>query len=110
MKIVGVATSCSLQIEGSGFVISPGHVLTNAHVVAGVKQGLYVYATNSKSYNARVVLFDPMRDIAVLDVPGLTARPLRFRRLGRRRRERDRGRISARPRVHPTGAAGRPQL
>ncbi|MGO8955968.1 MAG: MarP family serine protease [Streptosporangiaceae bacterium] len=78
VKIEGVATSCSLQIEGSGFVISPGHVLTNAHVVAGVTRGPYVYATNGAAFNARVVLFDPQRDIAVLDVPGLTARPLQF--------------------------------
>ncbi len=78
VKIRGVATSCSLQIEGSGFVISPDHVLTNAHVVAGVTQGPYVYATGGGDFNARVVLFDPQRDIAVLDVPGLTARPLQF--------------------------------
>ena len=78
VKIMGVATSCSLQIEGSGFVISPGHVLTNAHVVAGVTHGPYVYATDGQAFNARVVLFDPRRDIAVLDVPGLTARPLEF--------------------------------
>ncbi|HEY2641533.1 MAG TPA: MarP family serine protease [Streptosporangiaceae bacterium] len=78
VKIKGIATSCSLQIEGSGFVISPGHVLTNAHVVAGVTHGPYVYATDGHAFNARVVLFDPERDIAVLDVPGLTARPLRF--------------------------------
>ena len=78
VKIEGVAPSCSLRIEGSGFVISADHVLTNAHVVAGVKQGPYVYTTAGQTISARVVLFDPQRDIAVLDVPGLTARALRF--------------------------------
>jgi Trypsin-like peptidase domain/Colicin V production protein len=78
VKIKGIATSCSLQIEGSGFVISPHHVLTNAHVVAGVTGGPTVYATNGAHYPARVVLYDPSGDIAVLDVPGLTARPLTF--------------------------------
>jgi S1-C subfamily serine protease len=78
VKIKGVAPSCSLQIEGSGFVISPEHVLTNAHVVAGVTQGPFVSTSSGGNFNARVVLFDPQRDIAVLDVPGLTARPLRF--------------------------------
>jgi S1-C subfamily serine protease len=78
VKIEGVAESCSLRIEGSGFVISPQHVLTNAHVVAGVTQGPYVYATDDRTYDARVVLYDPERDLAVLDVPGLTAPPLRF--------------------------------
>ena len=78
VKIKGLATSCSLQIEGSGFVVSPDHVLTNAHVVAGVTHGPFVYTTTGGNFNARVVLFDPQRDIAVLDVPGLTAKPLKF--------------------------------
>ena len=81
VKIEGVAESCSLRIEGSGFVISPGHVLTNAHVVAGVTQGPYVYTTNHQMYLGRVVLYDPQRDLAVLYVPGLTGRtapPLPF--------------------------------
>ncbi len=77
VKIEGVATTCSTRIEGSGFVISPQHVLTNAHVVAGEDEGPYVDASG-RAYNARVVLYDPQRDLAVLDVPGLTARPLKF--------------------------------
>jgi S1-C subfamily serine protease len=78
VKIEGVASSCSLKIEGSGFVISPHHVLTNAHVVAGVTGGPTVFATNGERYLARVVLYDPQRDLAVLDVPGLTAPRLTF--------------------------------
>jgi S1-C subfamily serine protease len=78
VKIMGVASSCSLEIEGSGFVISPHHVLTNAHVVAGVTGGPTVFATNGARYPARVVLYDPKDDLAVLDVPGLTASPLTF--------------------------------
>jgi S1-C subfamily serine protease len=78
VKIEGVAQSCSIRIEGSGFVISPQHVLTNAHVVAGVTQGPLVYGTHDQTYDAKVVLYDPQRDLAVLDVPGLTAPALRF--------------------------------
>jgi S1-C subfamily serine protease len=78
VKVVGTATSCSQQIEGSGFVISAGHVLTNAHVVAGVDQDLHVYTKDDVPYRATVVFYDPQRDLAVLDVPGLTAEPLRF--------------------------------
>jgi S1-C subfamily serine protease len=78
VKIQGVAASCSLRIEGSGFVISPEHVLTNAHVVAGVTTGPFVYASNGRVYHGRVVLYDPQRDLAVIDVPGLTAPPLKF--------------------------------
>jgi S1-C subfamily serine protease len=78
VKVTGIAPSCSLRIEGSGFVISPQHVLTNAHVVAGVTNGPSVLTIEGQDLPARVVLFDPDRDIAVLYVPGLTARPLRF--------------------------------
>lgn len=78
VKITGIAPSCSLKIEGSGFVISPQHVLTNAHVVAGVTDGPTVLTIEGQSLAARVVLYDPNRDVAVLYVPGLTARPLQF--------------------------------
>jgi S1-C subfamily serine protease len=78
VKIEGVAPSCSLKIEGSGFVISPEHVLTNAHVVAGVTDGPEVYATNGASYDAQVVYYDSQRDVAVLYVPGLTAPVMHF--------------------------------
>ncbi|HEY1617131.1 MAG TPA: MarP family serine protease [Streptosporangiaceae bacterium] len=78
VKIIGIAPSCSRRIEGSGFVISPGHVLTNAHVVAGVTEGPDVYTKNRHEYHASVVLYDPQRDLAVLDVPQLTAPPLSF--------------------------------
>lgn len=71
VKIQGVAPSCSRTIEGSGFVISRDHVITNAHVVAGVTQGPEVYTRFGSQYPARVVVFDPRRDIAVLYVPGL---------------------------------------
>jgi S1-C subfamily serine protease len=79
VKVMGTAPSCSRRIEGSGFVISADHVLTNAHVVAGVTQGPYVYLPGSSNpLPATVVLFDPRSDIAVLDVPGLDRAPLRF--------------------------------
>jgi S1-C subfamily serine protease len=78
VKIMGTAPSCSRRIEGSGFVISPGHVLTNAHVVAGVTEGPDVFTRLRRKFHATVVLYDPQRDIAVLDVPGLTAPPLGF--------------------------------
>jgi S1-C subfamily serine protease len=78
VKIVGIAPSCERRIEGSGFVISPGHVLTNAHVVAGVTQGPDVYTADNREYPATVVLYDPQIDIAVLDVRGLQAPALRF--------------------------------
>lgn len=77
VKIRGVARSCSQAIEGTGFVISPQHVLTNAHVVAGVDEGPNVFSHHQR-FAATVVLYDPGRDLAVLYVPGLSAPPLLF--------------------------------
>ena len=37
VKITGVAPSCHRQLEGSGFLYANEHVMTNAHVVAGVR-------------------------------------------------------------------------
>ncbi len=71
VKIEGLAPSCSRTIEGSGFVIGRDRVITNAHVVAGVTNGPNVYTRFGSQFPARVVLFDPWRDIAVLYVPGL---------------------------------------
>ncbi len=79
VKVMGIAPSCSRRIEGSGFVISPQHVLTNAHVVAGVAQNQQMVTTRlGRRLPATVVLFDPERDLAVLYVPGLRAGPLSF--------------------------------
>jgi S1-C subfamily serine protease len=78
VKVEGIAPSCSRQIEGSGFVIAPGRVVTNAHVVAGVTQRLEVFTSGGTGFPAQVVLYDPRRDVAVLEVPGLDAAPLAF--------------------------------
>ncbi|MGW2643013.1 MarP family serine protease [Streptomyces sp. NPDC001348] len=64
--------------EGSGFVYAPEHVMTNAHVVAGIADPTVRIGGVGQSYEARVVLFDPDRDVAVLYVPGLSAPVLRF--------------------------------
>jgi S1-C subfamily serine protease len=81
VKVMGLAPSCSVQgnmIEGSGFVFAPEHVMTNAHVVAGVTKNQYVSTRLGARLAARVVWFDPQRDVAVLYVPGLNATPLGF--------------------------------
>ena len=75
-KITGVASSCSRRIEGSGFAYAPGRVMTNAHVVAGVRHPQVHVGGNT--LDATVVLYDPDRDIAVLAVPGLHVVPLVF--------------------------------
>jgi S1-C subfamily serine protease len=74
-KVTGVA-SCSRGLEGSGFVYAPQRVMTNAHVVAGVSSPQV--EVNGKKYDAKVVVFDPETDVAVLYVRNLTATPLNF--------------------------------
>jgi S1-C subfamily serine protease len=78
VKILGSAPECGKYIEGSGFVYAPQHVMTDAHAVAGVTQGQTVTTTDGVTYRARVVFYDPQIDIAVLYVPGLNLKPLRF--------------------------------
>jgi hypothetical protein len=79
LKITGETTTpgCSRILEGSGFVISPQHVLTNAHVVAGMTR-LHVGDGTNNVLAAKVVLFDWGADVAVLYVPHLNAPPLHF--------------------------------
>jgi S1-C subfamily serine protease len=77
VKVTGVAPSCHRQLEGSGFLYADEHVMTNAHVVAGVHSPT-VQASDGRSYDATVVLYDPRRDVAVLYVPGFTRSPLSF--------------------------------
>jgi S1-C subfamily serine protease len=73
VKITGVASSCNREQEGSGWVVSPERVVTNAHVVAGTTDEHVRIQGVGRSYDARVVVFDPKRDLAVLAVPGLPA-------------------------------------
>jgi S1-C subfamily serine protease len=78
VKVLGTAPECSRRIEGTGFVYSPQHVITNAHVVAGVQDGPTVYDQQGDQLQAKVVLYDYKTDIAVLYVPGLSQRSLSF--------------------------------
>jgi S1-C subfamily serine protease len=60
--------------QGSGFVVRPDLVITNAHVVAGTTgQRIWV---EGRGLAATVVRFDPDLDVALLHVPGLGLPPL----------------------------------
>ncbi|OIJ69691.1 MarP family serine protease [Streptomyces mangrovisoli] len=78
VKVTGTATSCGKVLEGSGFVFGRRRVMTNAHVVGGVDEPTVQIGGVGRKYDAKVVLYDWKRDIAVLDVPDLQARALRF--------------------------------
>ncbi len=68
VRVSGVA--CGRLMEGSGFAAGPEIIVTNAHVVAG-EPSSQVLRPDGKRLSARVVVFDPQRDLAVLSVPGL---------------------------------------
>lgn len=76
VKVVGEA--CGLVETGSGFIASPDLVVTSAHVVAG-ELSTTVFDT-SGSHAARVVVYDPRLDVAVLRVAGLAGPALPVRR------------------------------
>ncbi|MFB9395599.1 MarP family serine protease [Streptomyces echinatus] len=78
VKVTGTAQSCGKVLEGTGFVFADRRVMTNAHVVGGVDAPRVQIGGEGRKYDAKVVLYDWKRDIAVLDVPDLRATSLRF--------------------------------
>ncbi|MEV5005651.1 MarP family serine protease [Streptomyces sp. NPDC056159] len=78
VKVMGTARSCGKVLEGSGFVFGNRRVMTNAHVVGGVDEPTVQIGGEGRKYDAKVVLYDWHRDIAVLDVPDLKAPALKF--------------------------------
>jgi S1-C subfamily serine protease len=75
VKVEGVA--CNRVQDGTGFVVSNELVATNAHVVAGERE-TEVLREDGSRVDARVVAFDPERDLALLRVPGLGRSPLKL--------------------------------
>ncbi len=70
VKVVGNAFACGQNQSGSGFVVSPDRIVTNAHVVAGVTEPV-VQAPDGGSWTGRVVYFDTVNDLAVIAVSGM---------------------------------------
>lgn len=77
VKIQADAPSCSQTHAGSGWVVAGHRVVTNAHVVAGADDTTVQVGGVGRRLQATVVAFDPDLDLAILDVPGLEAAPLR---------------------------------
>ncbi|MCU0301040.1 MAG: MarP family serine protease [Candidatus Nanopelagicales bacterium] len=75
-SVVQVATSsdrCAVTSMGSGLVVAPGRVATNAHVVTGADRITVRGAGLRGARAATAVLVDPRTDVAILAVPGLDA-------------------------------------
>ncbi len=73
VKVTGVAAECRQGQEGSGFVVAPERVLTNAHVVSGLGEVGVQVRGQGPTLRGSVVLFDPARDLAIIAVPRLSA-------------------------------------
>jgi S1-C subfamily serine protease len=71
-----VADGCDRRASGSSFVVAPGYLVTNAHVVVGADRILV--QTSGESFAATPVLVDLRLDIAVLYARGVTAAALQF--------------------------------
>lgn len=76
VRVLG--TACGLGVEGSGWVVEPGLVVTNAHVVAG-EDDTTVTTQDGASFSATPVHYDPENDLALLqitaDLPALSIAP-----------------------------------
>ena len=77
VKITGAAPACGQIQSGSGFVVADDRVVTNAHVVAGVREPV-VQDRNGLAWPGRVVSFDEVHDLAVIAVDGLPLNPLQL--------------------------------
>jgi len=63
-------TACGLGLQGSGWVVRPGIVATNAHVIAG-EHDTHVVVNGQQELQAIPVFVSAREDIALLRVPGL---------------------------------------
>jgi len=73
-RIFGTAPSCQTTLTGSGFFASSGLVLTNAHVVAGVRDP--EVELGNQHWPATVVYFDSQLDVAALKIDSALIQPI----------------------------------
>jgi len=62
-----LSTACGLGIEGSGWAVEPGVVVTNAHVVAGADDTT-VTTQDGAELDATPIYYEPRQDLALLRV------------------------------------------
>jgi S1-C subfamily serine protease len=80
------AAACGYTSSGTGFAVAPEDIVTNAHVVAGAgPRAIRVQTADGRLLDATPILFDPSLDVAVLRVPGLGVKSLRFATVDPRR-------------------------
>ena len=77
VKVEGTAEECGTRLTGSGFVVGQDLIMTNAHVVAGVKNPTLRVKGKGRAFEGIVVYFDPARDVAIIktkDFPSVALR------------------------------------
>lgn len=74
VRVLG--TACGLAVSGSGWIASPGVVVTNAHVVAGEDDTAVSFDDEGDRLDAAPIHYDPSNDLAILRVDGLGGEPL----------------------------------
>ncbi|MEZ5244280.1 MAG: trypsin-like peptidase domain-containing protein [Acidimicrobiales bacterium] len=71
--IDGVA--CGRRASGSGFALTDHLVVTDAHVIVGIDEN-QVHTFDGRALAGIPVAFDPVADLAILDVSGAALAPL----------------------------------
>jgi S1-C subfamily serine protease len=69
------AFGCDQAVSGSGWVVRPGIVVTNAHVVAGSEAMRAQLPGRDEVVPATPIFFDPVHDIAMVRASGLRRLP-----------------------------------
>jgi len=62
-----------MMSQGSAVVIAPGQLVTNCHVLAKARRVQVRRDDQAKALPAKLVKWDPQRDLCQLDAPGLEA-------------------------------------
>lgn len=80
VKLAGI--SCGLGVQGTGWVIRPGIVATNAHVVTGQRSTTVLVPPDADGRTQRLrgrpIYVDKVNDVALLRVPGIEPPALRL--------------------------------
>ncbi|MBU6147211.1 MAG: CvpA family protein [Actinomycetales bacterium] len=76
VRVDAAAPACNALTSVSGFIVGPSRVLTVGHAIAGSEVVVVRPAGRGAPRPAIVVGLDRVRDVAVLEVTGLTAAPL----------------------------------
>lgn len=78
VKVEGTADACNTRLTGSGFVVGPDLIITNAHVVAGITNPTVRVKGKGKAFEGSVIFFDPANDVALIHTSNFPSVALRI--------------------------------